>query len=296
MELPNEKTNNINNYFAFIDEAGNSNQERFFGLGLLLIDDEIGYFYDSMKPFYDRVFENARLIKARRVEILKSQNDIEQLSQIANSGVKFELKFKYVNFSNNLIYKALVDNYFQFPNVRFCALVIDREDQALTSDLEPWDTYIHRAAMLLANNIKHIQPCNICVLADDLTRPKEIRKTFEQSLKDAINTRLVKMGIGKSVFGVARLESHASLMLQVVDILLGAVMYDFKKRQGFISEKLRMRQDIVAQAIHQIVGTDTLAQNHTYYKPNYFSVWKLNKNKLKAGHGQETHTRSKLNY
>ncbi|MFA5230767.1 MAG: DUF3800 domain-containing protein [Candidatus Paceibacterota bacterium] len=265
------------NYFAFIDEAGNSSQERFFGLGLLLIDDEIGYFYDSMKPFYDRVFENAKLIKARRVEILKSQNDVGQLSQIANSGVKFELKFKYVNFSNNLIYKAFIDNYFQFPNVRFCALVIDREDQALTSDLEPWDTYIHRAAMLLANNIKHIQPCNICVLADDLTRPRVIRKTFEQSLKDAINARLIKMGIGKSVFGVTRLESHASLMLQAVDVLLGAVMYDFKKQQGFISEKLALRQDVVVREIRQKLGTDTLAKNYTYNKPNYFSVWKLGK-------------------
>ena len=59
------------NYFAFIDESGNSNQERFFGLGLLLIDDEIGEFYDSMKLFYDKVFQNAKETKNNRINLLK---------------------------------------------------------------------------------------------------------------------------------------------------------------------------------------------------------------------------------
>jgi hypothetical protein len=66
-------------------------------------------------------------------------------------------------------------------------------------------------------------------------------------------------------------------MLQAVDVLLGAVMYDFKKQQGFISEKLALRQDVVVREIRQKLGTDTLAKNYTYNKPNYFSVWKLGK-------------------
>lgn len=265
------------NYFAFIDESGNSNQERFFGLGLLLINDEIGEFYDSMKSFYDKIFENAKLIKNNRIKILQEQGEIGQISKIANSGKRFELKFSYINFSNNLIYKELINNYFNFPNIRFCALIIDRENQALLSDLEPWDTYIYRAAMLLANNIKNIHPCKVCVLADDLTKPKEVRKTFEISLKDNINKRLIKIGINDSIFGVARLESHASLLLQIVDVLLGAVMYDFKNESGLISEKLSKRQENVVRAIKQKLGVKSLTLNNTYHAPNYFSVWKLTK-------------------
>lgn len=147
----------------------------------------------------------------------------------------------------------------------------------MENKLEPWDTYIHRAAMLFANNIKNIVPCNVCILADDLTRPKEIRKTFEKSLKDAVNNRLSSMNIDNSIFGVARLESHSSLMLQIVDILLGAVMYDFKKEQGLISEKLSERQEIVVKEVRKKLITDSLSLNKTWHSPNYFSVWRFKK-------------------
>ena len=232
----------MKNYFSFIDESGNSRQERFFGLGLLVIDDEIGDFYDSMKPYYDKAFYTAKLQKAERIGQLKENKEFDQIAEIANSNKFFELKFKYINYSNNLIYKSLIQQYFKFPNARFCALVIDRLDPKFPrTELEPWDVYIHRAAMLLANNIKPICPCNMVILADDLTRPKEIKKTFEKSLKDAIGKKLLSSNIKNPVVGVARLESNASLMLQVVDILLGSVMYDFKKQQNMIGPKLQER-------------------------------------------------------
>lgn len=268
----------MKNYFAFIDESGNSRQERFFGLGLLVIDDEIGGFYDSMKPYYDKAFDTAKLQKAERIQLLKDTGEINQIAQIANSNKRFELKFKYISYSNNLIYEALIQQYFKFPYARFCALVIDRQDPKFPrTELEPWDVYIHRAAMLLANNVKNICPCNMVILADDLTRPKEIRKTFEKSLKDAIGKKLLASKIDNPIVGVTRLESHASLMIQIVDILLGAVMYDFKKEKGFISPKLQERQEAVANEVRDSLKTTSLAQNKTYNKPNYFSVWKFQK-------------------
>lgn len=269
----------MKNYFAFIDESGNSSQERFFGLGLLLIDDEIGDFFDTMRPYYERIYEIARLNKIARVKKLSTENDIQQLSQIASSNIRFELKFKYVNFTNNLIYRELIDAYFNFPHVRFCALVVDRQTYSNKTSkglvLNPWDVYIHQAAMLLANNIKEITPCNVCLLADDLSRPRNVEKSFERSLKDAIEYRLRQKNIPKSVFGVSRLESHSSLLLQVLDILLGGVMYDFKRQVGLIAEKLQQRQEPVTQKIREKLNTDTLAINKTWHKPNYFSVWKL---------------------
>ena len=123
------KNNNQKNYFAFIDESGNSTQDRFFGLGLLLIDDEIGNFYDSMKVYFDKAYSTAKTQKFERISLLKKQGDIEQVSQIANSSKRFELKFKYINFTNNRIYKDLIEKYFAFSNVRFCALVMDRKSQ-----------------------------------------------------------------------------------------------------------------------------------------------------------------------
>lgn len=263
----------MKNYFAFIDEAGNSNQERFFGLGLLLVDDEIGKLYDSMKPFYDRIWEQARLIKSNRIKDLQKQKEVAQIAQIASSNVKFELKFKFINFTNNLIYKELVTNYFKFPEARFAALVIDRKE----TQVEPWNTYIDRASFLLSQTIKEIYPCVICVLADDLSKPKNIGATFEQSLKDSINTKLIKAGMDHSVFGVTRLESHASLMLQVVDVLLGAVMYEFKKEAGLVSAKLAQRQDAVVENLKSILKSSPLTRTQIYTTPSYFSIMKIGK-------------------
>src|SRR3972149_697793 len=132
----------MKNYFAFIDESGNSTQERFFGLGLLLIDDEVGDFYDAIKPFYGKAFELARKNKLARISELEKQNEFKQISEIAK-------------------------------------------------------------------NRKNISPCQICVLADDLTRPSDIKKSFERSLADAISFRLKKQNTADKIFGVSRLESHS---------------------------------------------------------------------------------------
>lgn len=152
----------MKNYFAFIDESGNPTQERFFGLGLLIVDDEIGDFYDSIKPFYDKARDIAHSNKLARIVELSKQKELDQISEIAKSGKRFELKFKYINATNNSIYTSLIDRYFSFQSVRFCALVIDKQkfegNNRWQPVLNPWDTYILQAAMLIANNIKNISP------------------------------------------------------------------------------------------------------------------------------------------
>lgn len=269
----------MKNYFAFTDESGNSYQDRFFGLGLLIIDDEIGDFYDSMKSYYDKAKDIARAQKIARISELTKQGEYSQIAEIAKSTRKFELKFKYINSTNNSIYSTLIDNYFSFSNVRFCALIVDRQKRdnnvGLNSVFSPWDVYIQEAAMLIANNIKHLSPCGVCVLADDLSRPSSIKKSFERSLSDAINYRIVKNKISSTIFGVSRLESHSSLLLQVVDILLGSVMFDYKNLQGLISVKLAEKQEIVVNNLKKHLDYSSLAQSKTYNKPNYFSVWEL---------------------
>ena len=271
----------MKNYFAFIDESGNSTQERFFGLGLLLVDDEVGDFYDAIKPFYGKAYELARKNKLARISELEKQKDYTQIKEIAKSGKRFELKFTHINATNNTIYRTLIDKYLSFPSIRFCALVIDRQKKRSEGKwepaLNPWEVYIQQAAMLIANNIKNISPCQLCVLADDLTRPSDIKKSFERSLADAISFRLKKQNIANKIFGVNRLESHSSLLLQVVDTLLGCVMFDYKKKNGLISEKLALKQEVVVQDLREKLGVKSLAQNKTYHKPNYFSVWEFNK-------------------
>lgn len=284
---------NMKNYFAFIDESGNLTSERYFGLGMLLVKNT-GPLYDAIKPFHDRVRDLSKIQKEKTVSDLMLNQKYEDIAKIAKSNRRFELKFKYINFTNNSVYKDLVKNYFKFPDCRFSAIIIDREDpQFKPQDIfaSPWFMYLSYSALLLANNINNLDHCNVCVLADELSRPKNFKKSFEEALEEKITLKLKKDGISRAIFNITRLESHSSLLLQLVDILLGCVLYDFKKQVNLISEKLEQRQDPVVSEMREILKRDSLASHFTVDKPSYFNVWKMQWKNKNAGHGQKTHTR-----
>lgn len=136
-------------------KAGIQDRKDFFDLSLLIIDEEIGEVYDALKPYYDKISENSKFQKEKRIKELKKQSEIDQIAEIAGNSKRFELKFKFINSTNNLIYKNLIGEYFKFKNIRFCSLVADRFElmkKRSRINLDPWDIYINRAAILLANN------------------------------------------------------------------------------------------------------------------------------------------------
>ena len=244
---------------------------------MLLVED-VGSLYDAIKPFYDKARDIARAQKEKTVnDFLRSQK-YGDLALIAKSTRHFELKFKMVNFTNNTVYAELVRTYFSFPECRFSAIVIDRKDPDFKPDevfANPWSMYMSYAAMLLAGNINNLDQCRVCVLADDLSKPKRIKESFEEALKRKIHQRIKDDGIERRIFNVARLESHSSLMLQLVDILLGTVLYDFKKQKGVVGAKLAQRQEPVVSQLRQILDRESLASHFTSNKPSYFNIWKM---------------------
>lgn len=265
------------NYFAFIDESGNLASERYFGIGMLLVEDA-GSLYDAVKPFYDKARDIAKAQKEKTISDYLQNSKYKNLAAIAKASRGFELKFKYVNFTNNAIYAELLRKYFTFSACRFSAIVVDRQDKDFKPQeifANPFSMYLSYSALLLAGNMNNLDVCNVCVLADDLTKPKSITITFENALHSKIKQKLKQDGRDRGIFNVTRLESHASLMLQVVDILLGAVLYDFKKASGLISEKLEQRQEMVAKVVRETIERTTLADHFTANKPSYFNVWKM---------------------
>lgn len=275
----------MKNYFAFIDESGNLSSERYFGLGILLLE-QVGQLYDAIKPFYDKVRDLSKIQKEKTISDLLANKKFEDIAGIAKSSRKFELKFKYVNFTNNSVYRELVKEYFKFPGCRFSAIIIDRKDPHFRPEdifASPWYMYLSYSAMLLASNINNLGRCNVCVLADDLSKPKDIPETFEEALTAKIESRLKKDSVSRRIFNIARLESHSSLMLQLVDILLGCVMYDFKKQAGLISEKLAQRQEPVVIEVRDILKRKTLAHHFTVNRPSYFNIWQVSWKKQKGG-------------
>ncbi len=110
----------------------------------------------------------------------------------------------------------------------------------------------------------YASPDNVCIIADYLGKPLASEKFYENEV-----SRL------DVVYNSCMLESHASLLIQVVDVILGCVVLDFWK----LREPNKKRDEVkesVAALLRKKLGKKNLAQNFTASEPNYFSVWEFN--------------------
>ncbi|MGH2972574.1 MAG: hypothetical protein ACRDLE_10705 [Gaiellaceae bacterium] len=71
---------------------------------------------------------------------------------------------------------------------------------------------------------------NLWIIADEYSTPPA--ETFEENVRDWVNRKLKAPG---SVAGVCRMRSSGVDLLQMVDLLLGAVVYEHKAQSGIVS-------------------------------------------------------------
>ena len=115
--------------------------------------------------------------------------------------------------------------------------------------------------MLIKNNMKPND--KICVVADFLGKPKTSNKYYEPEIRTL-----------PTVYNATLLESHASLFIQLVDVMIGCIVLDFKRgRQP--ERKVDIFKGKVCDFLKSKLGVESLAGNFTKHQPNYFSVWEF---------------------
>jgi hypothetical protein len=256
----------MKNYFGFIDETGlltSDPKQRFFAVGLLKIEDTAN-FYNQLSKHYYKIISR---IEAKRKNFIKNTPDpVEKAKMIhlVNDNKRFEFKFNSIDEISLADYLELANIYFQFPNLHFCALVIDTESpyfdfkKYFTSS---WDAYIGYSKMLVRNNCSISE--KIAVIADYVQMAHGSIKYFER-----------EMNFMQNIFNTCRVESDASLFIQMVDVLLGAVVYDFKIKVGIIGkEDPNFPKTRLLVEIRKYLNRKSLAEKFTEHTPNYFSVW-----------------------
>lgn len=241
-------------YFVFVDETGNNSQERFFGLGALLIPvEKLGEYYELLRVRYDKMFS---LVKGKESEIMNSLKG-EELSKFLKGrrGV-YEMKFKNINNTTLKSYKWLISQYFKFEKARYCCLVIDKKECSCPEGMSYFDIYLNQLAMLLRNNFS----------AEDefVVLPDEISISGDKIYEDVLLSKLRKNE--KNCFGVHRLQSHSSVFLQMVDVLTGAVTYEY-------TEAAKPVKLEIVEKIKEKLGVTSFENNFTKNQPNYFSLW-----------------------
>lgn len=242
-------------YFVFVDESGNNDQENLFLLGCLFVPSEkIGEYYDLLQKIKAKIVGKVKR-KEKELEQKLSGSDLVNFYKGRRSG--YEIKFKHINDTVSEEYTWLVSQYFKFPDVRYCCLVIDKQKYPHPEKLSFFDVYINQISMLLNNNIKDNE--EIVLLPDDITI------SGDMAYEDAVLEKL--RNSEKNIFGVHRLESHADVFVQMTDLLTGSILYDL--RPGTKPSKTK-----VVDKIKKKINRQDLGQSLTVKQPNYFSVWK----------------------
>lgn len=240
-------------YLGFIDETGvlsNDPSQRFFALGIVLAEN-VSALNDQLRKLKNQCVSKLDLVRQEK-GLPKSERD-------------FEFKFKNITKSAVPFYYDLVELYFKFLDLKFCCLVLDKKNPQIKIDevfSDTWSAYIGYSKLLIKNNVS--SPDNVCIIADYLGKPLASEKFYENEVSQL-----------DVVYNSCMLESHASLLIQVVDVLLGCVVLDFRK----LREPEKKRDEVkesVAALVRQKLGKNSLAQNATILEPNYFSVLEFN--------------------
>lgn len=185
--------NQIWTKFCFLDETGtlSDQKDQYFTVGILKMSQP---YYLQSKLFFER------------------------------SKIRFydEVKFNKLSKNNVGFSKTAIDALFETRSVGFYSYSIStKSDYYLkTFDANPWTAYGQITLKLLE---AALSPQEIIILiADYVTTPKDIR--FEVEVKKGFNQKKNRLALA----GVCRFDSKSNDLLQLVDLLIGAITYDIK--------------------------------------------------------------------
>lgn len=133
-----------------------------------------------------------------------------------------EIKWKKVNAKNLNIMKKIIDAFFISHNTAFYCIVLHKSNM-------DFEKYFNNdffkvcqsfTTLLLRKNIKNNEM--VSVIADHYPAPS--RDEFETKVRNCVNDNCKKM----SIHSIVRINSSGSDLIQIADLLMGAVNYDFK--------------------------------------------------------------------
>ena len=227
--------------FAFLDETGllNSERDRFFSLGMI----------KCQKPY-------------------KILNEIEKTRHRNN--YHEEAKWTRI-FPNNLpIYKEFLDVLFnaldQDKEAKFCMMIVDKKGKYFKNhyNANPFQAYEDFSIQLLKGNIAPNEI--ISVLADESPVPSG--STYETNVEDSINQEFKRLAL----HGICKVDSKGNDLLQVVDLLVGAITYDLKAHHKLAGQGKSFRIKCKYELLNFIKNKMEIKTFHKGTRDNSFNI------------------------
>ncbi len=191
--------NKIWTKFCFLDETGtlSDQKDQYFTVGILKMSQP---YYLQSKLYFERS-------KHRFFD---------------------ELKFNKLSNNNLGFAKITIDSLFETKSIAFYFYSIStKSDYYLkTFNRNPWLAYEQITLKLL--DIALSENELIVLIADHVTTPKEIR--FEVDIKKKFNSGKKRLALA----GVCRFDSKSNDLLQLTDLIIGAITYDIKFMKNLV--------------------------------------------------------------
>ena len=207
---------------VFIDEtgvlSGSPHNQPVYGIGALVVPDT--------KAITDSLYRlHFNFSQERMTERNKIHNNIRSRSTPATSGEiakliqstrHHEYKFTKIRKANVQQYIDLLNLYFSFTEPQFYAVIMDRLAPAYNLarwNYDAWSAYAHITRDLLQCHLDR----DVFAVVDFQGKPNNSEIHLEDVLCSASRVK-----------GCLRAKSDISVYLQLVDVLLGSVQFDWR--------------------------------------------------------------------
>lgn len=219
--------------FVFLDETGRLPiaRDRFFGVGLLKCPEPA--------------------VIQRPMQALRDRRDFRP-----------EIKWSEVRVNTLPIYREALSHFFECQDARFACFIADKDaNNPIVRFGDQWRAYERLAAQLLIGNIAPNE--TVTVLADEYSTPPDV--TFEENVRELVERRLDRRAIN----GVCRMRSTGVDLFQILDLLLGAVAYDYKRDAGLLTGSGKNPKARLLRHIKRKIGAQTFVGG---YRDNRINV------------------------
>ena len=260
----------------FIDEtgilSGSPQQQPVYGIGALIVPEpkEITNSLYRLHFNFSAARSTERQALRKRIESQQQPPTLRELDQLMHSTRHHEYKFTEVTRFHLQQYIDLLNLYFEFPDLQFHAVILDRLNPNYSLSKwagDVWQAYANLARELLEKQLDR----DVFAIVDLQDKPDKSPLYLEDTL---CSTTRVK--------GCLRATSDMSVFLQLVDVLLGCVQFDWRDARGLYSpssKRAREKRDLVnfVKARLGLQGTDQLLPigepSQRWDTPSLFTVY-----------------------
>ncbi len=221
--------------FCFLDETGSLSNinDPFFTIGIM----------ELSQPYY-----------------LTSKIDYERRKR----NFRDEMKFNKLSKNNLEFAKLAVGALLDARSTYFYSYSVDKEGDYFKREFggDPWQAYEKLTLRLLREAV--LAPKEILILiADYVPTPSDIR--YEVNVKKELNNALGRLALA----GVCRFDSRSNDLLQLVDIIIGAISYDLKLTTGVIKNGSKYKKEL-SEFLKDNLGTKGFTDG---FRSRHFNIF-----------------------